>query len=153
MDIKQKLEKLGLTLPNPSKPGGNYVSVNIRKNIAYVAVQFPKFNDELLYKGRLGGDISDEDGYKAMQLCALNVLAHINNNPGIDKIAGLNHFDAYYQATGDWNNAPKIVDGASDLFIGILGDKGTHSRAIVGVERLARNFAVGLTCTFTIEEE
>jgi hypothetical protein len=153
MDINKKLEELGLTLPNPSKPGGNYVSVNIRKNIAYVAVQFPKYNDEFLYQGRLGDTISDEEGYKAMQLCAINVLAHIDKNPGLDKIVGLNHFDAYYQAGGEWNNAPKIVDGASDLFIHVLGDRGTHSRAILGVEKLARNFSVGLTCTFTIEEE
>ncbi len=153
MKLANKLKELGLSLPNPSKPGGNYVSVNIRKNIAYVAVQFPKYNDDFLYQGRLGEDISDEDGYKAMQLCALNVLAHIDRNPGIDKIIGLNHFDAYYQSAGDWNNAPKVVDGASDLFLTVLGEKGIHTRAILGVERLARNFSVGLTCTFTVEEE
>ena len=152
MDFLNSLKELGLILPNPSKPGGNYVSVNIRKNIAYVAVQFPKYNDQFLYMGKLGKDMTDEEGYKAAQLCALNVLAHIAKTPGSDKIVGLNHIDIYYQAAGDWNNAPQIADGASDLFLAVLGDKGTHTRAILGVERLARNFAVGITCFFTIEE-
>ena len=152
MEIANKVKELGLILPNPSKPGGNYVSVNIRRDIAYVAVQFPKYNDQFLYQGRLGADITDDEGYKAMQLCAMNVLAHIDQKIGFDRIVGLNHFDAYYQASGEWNNAPRIVDGASDLFLNVLGEKGTHSRAILGVERLARNFCVGITCTFTIAD-
>ena len=152
MEIANKVKELGLILPNPSKPGGNYVSVNIRRDIAYVAVQFPKYNDQFLYQGRLGADITDDEGYKAMQLCAMNVLAHIDQKIGFDRIVGLNHFDAYYQASGEWNNAPRIVDGASDLFLNVLGEKGTHSRAILGVERLARNFCAGITCTFTIAD-
>ena len=76
--LEERLEKLGLRLPALSKPAGNYVVVNVRGNIAYVAIQFPKFNEEMLYKGVLGKDLTTEDGYKAMQLCAINVLAHID---------------------------------------------------------------------------
>lgn len=151
MNIQEKLKELGLELPAATSPGGNYVSVNIRNNIAYLAIQFPKKNGEMLYLGKLGETISTEEGYRAMQLCALNVLAHIDKNPGIDNIVGLNHFDAYYKSTEHWNEAPKVVDGASDLFINVLGDKGQHSRAIFGVSHLPRNFCVGLTATFTIK--
>lgn len=152
MNIREKLATLGLTLPEYSTPGGNYVSINVRGNIAYIAIQFPIFNQEFLYQGRLGKELNLEDGYKAMQLCALNVLAQIDSKIGIDNIVGLNHMDAYYQASSEWDDAPKVVNGASDLFVNVLGEKGTHSRAIFGVEKLSRNFCVGLTTSFTIKE-
>ena len=150
MTIQEKVQELGLTLPEPTKPGGNYVSVNIRGNIAYIAIQFPKQGDNWIYKGRLGAELTSEDGYKAMQLCALNVLAHINKSIGIDNLVGMNHMDAYFQATDAWDDSPKVVDGASDLFVNVLAEKGKHSRAIFGVDKLPRNFAVGIACTFTI---
>jgi enamine deaminase RidA (YjgF/YER057c/UK114 family) len=149
--VKEKLTALGLTLPPLSKPGGNYVSVNIRGNIAYIAIQFPKDGDLFPFKGKLGKELNTDDGYKAMQLCALNVIAHIEKSIGIANIEGLNHVDAYYQAADQWDEAPKVVDGASDLFVNVLGDKGIHSRSIFGVERLARNFPVGIACTVTIK--
>ncbi|AUP77404.1 RidA family protein [Flavivirga eckloniae] len=152
MTIKEKLKTLNLELPKVSTPGGSYVSVNVRGSIVYVAIQFPIINGELHYKGRLGAELTTEDGYKAMQMCALNVIAQIDEKIGFNNIEGLNHFDAYYQSYGDWNEAPDVVNGASDLFLSLLGDKGTHSRAIFGVEKLYGNLSVGLTCTFTINK-
>ena len=150
---KQNLAELGLKLPDASTPGGNYVSVNIRGNIAYVAIQFPILNGEFLYQGRLGNDISTEEGYKAMELCALNVLAQIDKNVGFDNLVGLNHIDAYFQSGEHWDNSPKVVNGASDLFVKVLKEKGKHSRAIFGVEKLPLNFSVGLTTSFTLKTE
>lgn len=147
----EKLNQLNLELPNVSTPGGAYVSVNIRGNIAYLAIQFPIINGKHHYLGRLGNELTNEDGYKAMQMCALNVLAQIDKKIGMDRIVGLNHFDAYYQSGNGWNDAPEIVNGASDLFLKVLGEKGQHSRAIFGVEKLYGNFCAGLTCTFTIK--
>lgn len=145
------LEKSGLSLPEVSTPGGSYVSVNIRKDIAYVAIQFPIVDGKFYFQGRLGEEISKEDGYKAMEMCALNVLAQLNAKVGFERIIGLNHLDAYYQSAEDWDDAPQVVNGASDLFQRILGDKGIHSRAIFGVQKLPRNFCVGLTTTFTVQ--
>lgn len=153
MTISEKVKEAGLFLPIISKPGGNYVSLNIRGNIAYIAIQFPKNGDNWNYKGRIGKDLTSEEGYKAMQLCALNVLAHIEKSISVDRLVGINHVDAYYQASEEWDDAPKLVDGASDLFVKILGDKGIHSRAIFGVEKLPRNFSVGITCTLTLKEK
>lgn len=151
MNVKEKLKELGLELPEPSKPGGNYVAVNIRGNIAYIAVQFPKSGEDMLYKGRLGAELSTEEGYKAMQLCALNVLAHIEKSIGFDNVIGMNHLDITYQAADGWDEAPRVADGASDLLVSVLGDKGVHSRNIFGTEKLPRNFSVGLTCSLTIK--
>jgi enamine deaminase RidA (YjgF/YER057c/UK114 family) len=147
---KKNLAELGLVLPKASTPGGNYVSVNIRENIAYVAIQFPILNEKYLHQGRLGKEIPTFQGYKAMELCALNVLAQIDKTVGFDNIIGLNHIDAYYQSGKDWDEAPQVVDGASDLFVKVLEDKGKHSRSIFGVDKLPRNFSVGLTASFTV---
>lgn len=152
MTPKDNLEKFGYELPRVSIPGGNYVSVNIRENMAYIAIQFPILNDEYTYQGRLGAEVSTDEGYKAMELCALNVLAQVDKKVGFDHIIGLNHIDAYFQASEDWDESPKVVNGASDLFIKVLEEKGTHSRAIFGVQRLPRNFSVGLTASFTIKK-
>ncbi|OUR99318.1 hypothetical protein A9Q86_12135 [Flavobacteriales bacterium 33_180_T64] len=151
MNIEKKLKELDLELPTPSKPGGSYTPVNVRGKIAYVAIQFPIVNSELLYRGRFGEDLNTEDGYKAMQQAALNVISQINDKVGFDNIEGLNHMDAYYQSGENWNEAPRVVDGASDLFLHILGKRGTHSRAIFGVHKLYGNLSVGITCHFTLK--
>lgn len=153
MKIENQLSTLGLQLPEVSTPGGNYVSVNVRANIAYVAIQFPILNGEYLYQGKLGEYLSTDDGYKAMQLCALNVLAQVNAKVGFDAVEGLNHIDAYYVSHGNWDEAPKVVNGASDLFVKALGEKGQHSRSIFGVANLPREFCVGLTVSFTLKHK
>ena len=146
----ENIAKLNLELPKASTPGGSYVSVNIRGNIAYVAIQFPIYNESYLYQGRLGNDITTEDGYKAMELCALNVLSQVHEKVGFDRILGLNHIDVYFRSAGTWDDSPLVANGASDLFVKVLGEKGTHSRAIFGVEKLPQNFSVGLSATFTM---
>ncbi|WBX71091.1 RidA family protein [Tenacibaculum retecalamus] len=153
MNLKEKLAKMNLKLPEISTPGGSYVSVNIRGKIAYIAIQFPIINEKYLYQGRLGNEISTAEGYKAMELCALNVLAQVDAKVGFDNIEGLNHIDAYFQSGDNWDDSPAVVNGASDLFVDILEEKGQHSRAIFGVEKLPRNFCVGLTTSFTLKKD
>ena len=80
-----------------------------------------------------------------MQLCGLNVLAQIDSEKGFDNIVGLNHIDGYFQSSENWDESPEVVNGASDLFVNILGNKGLRTRAIFGVDKLPRNFSVGLT--------
>ena len=150
MNPLENLRNLKLALPEVSTPGGNYTSVNIRANIAYVAIQFPIVENEYLYQGRLGDNMSTEEGYRAMELCALNVLAQINSKVGFDRLVGLNHIDIYFQAGENWDESPKVANGASDLFVNVLEEKGLHSRAIFGVQSLPRNFSVGLTASFTL---
>ncbi|WP_244895698.1 RidA family protein [Nonlabens tegetincola] len=94
--------------------------------------------------------MTTQQGYQAMELCALNVLAQIKEKIGFDNLLGINHIDAYYQAAPDWDESPQVVNGASDLFLKILEEKGQHSRAIFGVHDLPSNFCVGLTVTCTL---
>jgi enamine deaminase RidA (YjgF/YER057c/UK114 family) len=148
--VTENLQMLGLTLPEPPVPGGNYVPVNIVRHIVYVAIQLPGNGNGNMYTGRLGSDLDTAAGYKAAALCALNVLAQVNKFVGFDKPLVLNHFDAYYQAADGWDDSPLVINGASDLFLNVLGDAGKHTRAIFGVQNLPRNFAVGITATFTL---
>ena len=151
MNIKEKLKELGFELPKVSTPGGNYVSVNIRANIAYIAIQFPIDSGNYLFQGRLGDELSTAQGYQAFELCALNVLAQIETKIGLDNIIGINHLDAYFQAGENWDESPAIINGASDLFVNVLEEKGTHSRAIFGVHKLYGNLSAGITCHFTLK--
>ena len=149
---QENLNQLGLTLPQASAPGGSYESVNIRGHILYMAIQLPIRNGEYFYQGVLGDNLTTDDGYKAMQMCALNVLAQIKEKVGFDRIAGLNHMDAYYRATQEWDESPKVVNGASDLFLNVLEEQGKHSRAIFGVHDLPRSFCAGITTTLTLRD-
>ena len=148
--VIEALSEVGLTLPDAPKPGGSYVSVNVRGTIAYVAIQFPIQGDTYLFTGKLGKDLSIQDGYDAARLCALNTLAQIDKYIGFEKILGLNHMDLYYQAAEGWDEGPLVANGASELFTHALSSAGIHSRAIVGVHSLPRNFSIGINTSFTL---
>ncbi len=150
MNIHDKLAASGLKLPEVSTPGGSYASVNIRNHMAFVAIQFPILDGKYLYQGALGADLNSQEGHEAIQLCALNVLAQIDQKVGFDSILGLNHIDMYYMSAPGWDEAPKVADGASELFVNILGEKGIHTRAIMGVHHLPRNFCCGIVSSFTL---
>lgn len=149
--IIDKLKQLGISFGEIPKPGGSYVAVNIRGNTAYVAIQFPIKNDKFFYIGRLGNDLTTEDGHEAAKMAATNVLLQINKFVGFDRLVGMNHADIYYQVHEDWDEGPRVADGASNLFLNVLGDLGQHTRAIIGVERLPRGFSVALVTSFTIK--
>jgi len=150
MSARDELAAKGITLPSPPKPGGAYEAVRIMGGIAYVAIQFPILNGEWVWRGRLGQEISTEDGYQAARLCALNVLAQLDRLPGLDRIAGLNRIEAHMLTAPGWNDFARVVDGASHLFLEALGDVGCHSRALYGVERLPGNATIALTTTATL---
>ncbi len=150
-NVALNMHQTDLSLPNPPAPGGSYTPVNVRANIAYVAIQFPIKNNRYLFQGRLGKNLGVEAGYEAAELCALNILSQVNYYTGLHRVAGLNHLDIYLQQAPGWDEAPHVADGASDFFLKILGSRGQHARAIVGVHSLPRNFCVGITASFTLE--
>lgn len=149
--IADNLKRLGITFGDVPKPGGSYVAVNIRGNIAYVAIQFPIKQDQFFFIGRLGKEVTTEEGYEGARLAAMNVLGQIEKFVGLERVVGLNHADIYYRATEEWDEGPRVANGASDLFLSVLGNKGEHTRAIFGVEKLPRGFSVALTTSFTIK--
>src|ERR1700712_3664450 len=95
-EILRKLKSFGLDTDDLPKPGGSYVAVNIRGNIAYVAIQFPILDGKFFYLGRLGKEVSTEQGYQAARMAALNVMGQIAKFVGFEKAVGLNHVDILY---------------------------------------------------------
>jgi len=145
-----KLAERGLILPEPPKPGGFYDSVRVAGSVAYVAIQFPFLNGQVAFQGRFGRELTTGDGYQAAELCALNVLAQIHHYIGLERISALNMVEAHMQTAEGWDEFPKVLDGASSLFLYILGDRGKHARALYGVERLPMNLPISLTTSFTL---
>lgn len=151
MEIINNINALNIDNENLPKPGGSYTAVNIRGNIAYVAIQFPIKNGKLEHAGRLGDQISTADGYEAAAMCALNIIGQIQKHIGFEKIEGLNHLDIYFQNIENWNEGPAVANGASDLFNEVLGKAGIHTRTIVGVHSLSRNSCIAITSSFTLK--
>ncbi|GAB3175243.1 RidA family protein [Telluribacter humicola] len=148
--LQERLQDLGVSVAALPRPGGSYVSVNVRGAIAYVAIQFPIRGEDFLFRGRLGQELTTDEGYEAAALAATNAIAQVEKYVGFDKVLGLNHVDIYYQSSEEWDDGPLVANGASDLFLRVLEEKGQHTRSIFGVHKLPRNFCVGVTCTFTL---
>lgn len=151
MNILDNIDALKIDYDNLPQPGGSYKAVNVRGKIAWVAIQFPFKNGHLQHTGRLGADISTEQGYEAASICARNIIGQIQKHIGFENIEGLNHLDIYFQNTENWSNGPAVANGASDLFNEVLGDAGNHTRTIVGVHSLSRNSCIAITASFTIK--
>jgi enamine deaminase RidA (YjgF/YER057c/UK114 family) len=144
------LKTLGYDPQNLPAAGGNYLSVRQSGKQLYVAIQFPILGSVYHFQGCLGKELTTAQGYAAARRCATNALFQIEKYVGLSQLAALNHMDFYYRAKADWDDAPIVANGASDLFVEVLQDIGQHSRAIIGVAQLPRNFAVGLTVVATV---
>ena len=126
MNVKLKLEQLGLKLPTPPKPVGNYETVVRAGDLLFISGQLPVENGKLQYVGRVGSELTEQQGYAAAQLAALNVLAQIESALGsFDRLAHLVRVEGHVASGPEWQDAPKVLDGASDLFLRVLGEKGT----------------------------
>lgn len=150
VDVPARLARHGLVLPIPPPPGGAYEPVRAIGGVAYVAVQFPFVDGKLAYRGRLGRDLSTEDGRRAAELSALNVLAQIDRFIGFERVLGLNRIEAAMLTVDGWDEFPDVLDGASRLFLAALGDAGRHARSLIGVDRLPMDAPIAVTATLTL---
>jgi enamine deaminase RidA (YjgF/YER057c/UK114 family) len=149
--VQQKLWELGLALPVAPKPAGNYSAFMRSGNLLFLSGQFPIHNGSGAIKGRVGLELSDQDGYAAARIAALNVLAQIRAALGsFDHLDTLVRVDGYVASSQKWLNTPKVLDGASDLFAATLNQRGSHCRSALNVPRLPYNFAVELVVTAAI---
>ena len=152
MSIERHLKELGLTLPDPPKPAGNYVPWLVCGNLIFLSGQFPIKNGQLLYTGRVGAELTEDQGYAAARLAALNVLAQIRTAlGGFDRLRTLLRVEGHVASAHGWNRAPKVLDGASDLFASVLGERGVHTRAAFTPTQLPLNLAVELVVTAEID--
>jgi enamine deaminase RidA (YjgF/YER057c/UK114 family) len=141
--IEEKLTGLGISIPNPPKPAGNYLLLNRVGNVVYISGVTCKFNGQLFYEGQVGKDITVEAGYEAAKITTLNHLAIIKEYLGdLDKIDRIIKVTGYVNCESGFPDIPKVMNGCSDLLIELFGEKGKHARCAVGVSSLPGNAAV-----------
>ena len=152
MSIQQALEKTGLQLPKVAAPAANYVPYVISGNHIFVAGQIPFLNGEKMNMGRLGDNLGVEDGKKAAQACALNILAQVDAAVEGDwsRVKKCVKLGAFVNCTPDFTDHPAVVNGASDLMVEVLGEKGKHARFAVGAPSLPLGVAVEIDAIFEI---
>jgi enamine deaminase RidA (YjgF/YER057c/UK114 family) len=149
--IEARLAELGITLPEAPNPVANYVPYAISGNLLFISGQIAKGADGKIVAGALGQDVTVETGQQAARLCALNILAQAKAALGdLDRIVQVVRLTGFVNATLAFTDHPKVVNGASDLMVEVLGDKGRHTRAAVGVASLPLGSAVEVDATIAI---
>ena len=142
MSVEAKLAELGLTLPAAAAPVAAYVPVVEHGGLAYVSGQV-SFVDGTLVKGRLGEDLTLEQGIAAAQGCGLMILAQLKAALGsLDRVERVIKLGAFINSAADFTDQPKVANGASELMVAVFGDAGKHARAAVGVPALPLGCAV-----------
>ncbi len=143
MKIEEKLGRLGVKLPDAPTPLAAYVPAIRSGNLIFTAGQVPVSEGKLLYSGKVGKDISAEEGMKAAEICALNCLSVIKKEIGdLDKIKRVVKVTVFVNSADGFTEQPKVANGASEFLVELFGDKGKHVRSAVGVNELPINAAV-----------
>lgn len=142
MTIAHRLAELNITLPKAAAPVASYVPVVVAGNIAHVSGQLPFVNGALV-TGRLGENVTWEQGAEAARACALMILAQLEAaGISLDRVERIVKLGAFVSSTGDFTDQPKVANGASDVMVDIFGDAGRHARSAVGVPVLPLGAAV-----------
>jgi enamine deaminase RidA (YjgF/YER057c/UK114 family) len=143
-EATSKLAALGLTLPAPAAPVANYVGYTISGKTVFISGQLPFKDGKLTCVGKLGAGVSLEEGYAAGRQSGLNILAHLQAACGgdLDRVARVLRLGGFVNSTPEFTDAPKCVNGASDLMVAVFGEAGRHARAAVSVASLPAGAAV-----------
>lgn len=149
--VDERLRALGIAVPSPAAAAANYVPFLISGSLIFVAGQLPMEAGKVRYTGKLGGPISLEDGQKAARLCALNIIAQVKAAAGgnLDRVRAV-RLGGFVNATPDFADHPKVVNGASDLIGQVFEDRGRHARAAVGAGSLPFDASVEVEAIFEL---
>lgn len=140
--IERRLNSLGFQLPEPPAPGGNYVSFVIQDRFVFLAGVISTSHGSLI-TGTVGADKSIQDGYEAARACALIQLANLKAALGdLDQLERIISLNGYVNAIPGFTESPQVINGASDLLVELLGSRGLHARAAIGVSALPKNALV-----------
>ncbi|MFN0068521.1 MAG: RidA family protein [Limisphaerales bacterium] len=149
----QRLAALGLELPAPPPAGGNYLPYRRAGILLHLPGVIPSWNGELRWRGTLGAGLTVPQGYEAARLCALNLLACAQLALGdLGRIRQIVSVNGYVNCVPGFADAPKVVNGASDLLVEVFGEAGRHVRAAIGVAGLPQNAAVEVQLVAEVNE-
>jgi enamine deaminase RidA (YjgF/YER057c/UK114 family) len=137
MGAEERLRQLGLTLPEAPKPVANYVPAVRTGNLVFVSGQACLVNGEMKYKGKVGADLTVEQGYEAARLAALNALAILRAELGdLNRVRRVVKVFGLVNSAPGFNLQPQVINGASDLLVEVFGEAGRHARSAVGANEL-----------------
>jgi len=143
MTIESKLAARGLTLPSPPQPLGSYTAVSRAGDLLFVSGQLPLRDGKVVWSGQVGKDLSVAEGKQAAELAALNVLAQIQAHlGGFERLDHIVRLEGHVTSAPGMLDQPAVLDGASDLFAQVLGDKAGHARAAYSATQQPGNAAV-----------
>ena len=150
--VEERLRALSIELPQPSKPGANYVPWARSGQLVFLTGQLSQWNGERRFIGKLGREFGVEEGQAAARLCALNLIAHARDAAGgdLDRVARIVRIAGFVNSTPDFVQQSQVVNGASDLFVDVFGDAGRHTRMAVGVAALPYDVAVEVEAAFEL---
>lgn len=150
--LARRVQQLGLTLPSPSQPIANYVSHVISQNQLFISGQIPLLDGKPAFIGRLGESISEEEGANAAELAALGLLAQLSDALGDDlsKLVRILRLGVFIASAADFQRQGAVANGASNLLVNALGEKGRHVRTAVGVSSLPSGVAVEIDAIFEL---
>jgi enamine deaminase RidA (YjgF/YER057c/UK114 family) len=150
--VEKRLSELGIVLPASAPPIANYVAFVRSGNFMVVSGQLCLDGDgKLVAKGKLGAEVSIEDGQRAARACAINLLAHIKAGLGdLNKVVRVVRLGGFINCAPGFLELPKVMNGASDLMVGVFVDRGRHARTTVGVASLPLDAAVEVEGMFEV---
>ena len=144
MDIEKKLKELNIKLPNPPEPVGAYVAFKRIDKLLFISGQLPIDLDGKMIKGKIGKDLTLEDGQKASKLCAINILSQAKKamNGDLNKIKNCIKITGFVNSIDNFIDQPKVINPASETLSEVFGDTGKHTRAAVSTNSLPLGAAV-----------
>ena len=141
--VEDKLKQMGHSLPPPPTPGGNYIPTVRTGNLVFLSGVTPRRPDGSPVAGKLGKDLTVEEGYEAARICGLNLLANLKQEIGdLDKVTHIVKLLGMVNSDPDFTQPPAVVNGCSDLLVELYGDRGRHARSAVGMATLPAGVAV-----------
>ena len=153
MTIENKIKEIGLTLPKATDPVGSYLATKFVGKMLYISGQISINEKGELIKGKLGKDLSTDEGYKAARRCALSIVAQVKKacNDDLSKIKSCIKLTGFVNSTDDFTEQPKVINGASDLIASIFGNDGMHTRAAVSANSLPLGVSVEVDAIFELK--
>jgi enamine deaminase RidA (YjgF/YER057c/UK114 family) len=152
IDFDARLAELGISLPTANSPLANYVAARRCGNVLYISGQVPRIDGRDAFVGKLGQELTVEQGREAARICAINILAQVRAALGgsLNGIAGCIRLGGFVNSAPEFGDQPSVINGASDLMVEVFGDAGRHARAAVGCASLPRNVAVEVDAVFEL---
>lgn len=152
MSVEERLRELGVVIPAPRPPAGNYVQAVTTGNLVYTSGNGPLRADGTMITGKVGRDLTVEEGYAAARVTAIMCLAALQAEIGsLERVSRVVKLLGMVNCTEDFARHPDVINGASDLLVAVFGDKGKHARSAVGMQMLPFNIAVEIEMIVEID--